>query len=127
MEFDLRFFRLACVFGFLGVAAGAFGAHALADRVTPERLDVFETAVRYQLLHAVVLLVVAAVARRWPGSAANWAGWLFVAGIVIFSGSLYLLVLLDVSMLGAITPLGGLALLAGWTNLGLSTFYKSGD
>ena len=127
MDFDLRFFRFACVFGFVGVAAGAFGAHALADRVTPERLDVFETAVRYQLVHAMVLLIVAAAVRRWPGTAAVWSGWLFVAGVIIFSGSLYLLVLLDVPVLGAVTPLGGLSLLAGWINLGLATFYRAGD
>jgi uncharacterized membrane protein YgdD (TMEM256/DUF423 family) len=99
------------VLGFLGVAAGAFGAHALEGRLTPGMHAVWETAARYQLVHAVVLLFTG-----WVGARA--ASWLFIAGIVIFSGSLYALSLSGVRVLGAITPLGGLCLLAGWLALG---------
>jgi len=96
--------------GFLGVAAGAFGAHALQGRLAPDLLSVWETAARYQLIHAIVL-----VFAGWIGARA--AGWLFLAGIVIFSGSLYALALTGTRWLGAITPLGGLCLLAGWLAL----------
>jgi len=96
--------------GFLGVAAGAFGAHALQGRLAPDLLPVWETAARYQLMHAIVL-----VFAGWIG--ARLAGRLFTAGIVIFSGSLYLLALTGTRWLGAITPLGGLCLLAGWLAL----------
>jgi len=125
MDVDLRFFRLACLFGLLGVAAGAFGAHGLRDSLPPARLETFQTAVRYQLLHVPVLLVVALAAARTSRRTLQAAGWLFTAGIVIFSGSLYLLVLLDRPVLGAITPIGGVCLLAGWLVLGLSTTARS--
>jgi uncharacterized membrane protein YgdD (TMEM256/DUF423 family) len=105
------------VFGFLAVALGAFGAHALRDRVGPEDLEIFETGVRYQMYHALALLGAAWVASRWPGGAVTAAGWLFGIGIVVFSGSLYALVLSGVRWLGAVTPLGGLSLLAGWVAL----------
>jgi uncharacterized membrane protein YgdD (TMEM256/DUF423 family) len=98
------------VLGFLGVAAGAFGAHALQGRLAPDLLAVWETAARYQLMHAVVL-----VFTGWIG--ARLAGRLFTAGIVIFSGSLYMLALTGTRWLGAVTPLGGLCLLAGWLAL----------
>jgi uncharacterized membrane protein YgdD (TMEM256/DUF423 family) len=103
----------------LAVAAGAFGAHALAGRLTPERLAVFETAVRYQMYHALALLFVGWVGRTLEASTLlTGAGWCFVAGIVLFSGSLYLLVLTDTGWLGAVTPVGGGAFLAGWALLG---------
>jgi uncharacterized membrane protein YgdD (TMEM256/DUF423 family) len=108
------------MFGFLGVAFGAFGAHALRNRLSPEMLTVFETGVRYQMYHSFAILIVAAAmghfgdARLLP-----LAGWLFTAGIVFFSGSLYLLALTDVRTLGAITPIGGLLFLAGWACLAL--------
>ena len=101
----------------LGVVLGAFGAHGLRARVTPDRLAVFETGVRYHLIHALGLLAVAWAASRWPATWVGAAGWLFVAGIVIFSGSLYLLVLTGTRWLGAITPIGGLCLIAGWAVL----------
>jgi len=101
----------------LAVGAGAFGAHALRARLAADLLDVFETGVRYQMYHALGLLAVAWAIARWPGSAAPIAGWLFVAGTVLFSGSLYLLALTGQRWLGAITPLGGLAFLAGWLAL----------
>jgi uncharacterized membrane protein YgdD (TMEM256/DUF423 family) len=111
---------LGSILGASGVALGAFGAHGLKSRVDPAMLAVFETAVRYHLTHALALLAVAWAAERWPGSPATAAGWLFVAGIVIFSGSLYLMVLTGARWLGAVTPIGGLALIAGWCALALA-------
>jgi uncharacterized membrane protein YgdD (TMEM256/DUF423 family) len=108
------FFLLGALLGASGVAAGAFGAHALKQRLSPDMLAVFETGVRYQLYHALALLVVAWAAAHWTGSAARFAGWLFVAGVVLFSGSLYALALTGVRWLGAITPFGGIAFIAGW-------------
>jgi uncharacterized membrane protein YgdD (TMEM256/DUF423 family) len=96
---EKTFLLWACIFGGLAVALGAFGAHALA------------------------LLGVAAVLVRWPhSSAAMWAGWLFVAGVVIFSGSLYVLVFSGVRWLGAVTPIGGVAMIAGWISLALAAW-----
>jgi uncharacterized membrane protein YgdD (TMEM256/DUF423 family) len=111
---DRTFLLLGAVAGFLGVAFGAFGAHALRTRLTPDMLDVFETGVRYQMYHAVALLVVALGLARVDGWAMRSAGWLFVAGIVVFSGSLYVLALSGVRGFGAVTPVGGLAFLLGW-------------
>lgn len=108
------FGSLACVLAFLAVAAGAFGAHALRSRLPDDLIGAFETGVRYQMYHALALIGVAWVMSQWPGPLANLAGWLFVAGIVLFSGSLYVLSLSGIRWLGAITPLGGLAFLAGW-------------
>jgi uncharacterized membrane protein YgdD (TMEM256/DUF423 family) len=103
--------------GFLAVAAGAFGAHALRARLTPGDLDIFETAARYQMYHALALFAAAWMLSRWPGGAAQAAGWLFLGGTIVFSGSLYLLVFTGQRWLGAVTPLGGVALLAGWLAL----------
>ena len=111
---DRVFFALGCVSGFLAVGLGAFGAHALKARLSPELLATFEVGVRYQMYHALALLAVGWAATRWPGTAANASGWLFVAGTVIFSGSLYALSLTGLRWLGAITPIGGAAFLAGW-------------
>ncbi len=102
---------------FLAVAAGAFGAHALRDRLDDSLLAVFETGVRYQMYHALALLAVAWVMDRWGGGLVAWSGWLFVAGTVVFSGSLYLLALTGQRLFGAVTPLGGVAFLAGWVAL----------
>ena len=114
---ERTFFTMGALLAGLAVAAGAFGAHALRDRVAPDMLAIFETGVRYQMYHALALLGVAWATARWPDSSAVLAGWCFVAGIVIFSGSLYVLALTGVRWLGAITPLGGLAFLAGWALL----------
>ncbi len=111
------FFALGAVSGLIGVAAGAFGAHALEGRLPADRLDVYETATRYQIYHALALLAVAWVTTRWPRGATTAAGGLFVAGTLLFSGSLYALSLTGVRWLGAITPFGGLAFLAGWACL----------
>ena len=111
---DRVFFGLGALLAFLAVAAGAFGAHAIRSRLSPDLLEVFETAARYHFFHALGLMVTAFAADRWPGPAIQLAGWLFLAGIVLFSGSLYLLSLTGLRWLGAITPFGGLAFLAGW-------------
>lgn len=115
---ERAFVALGALSAFASVAAGAFGAHALRSRLAPDLLAVFETAVRYQMFHALGLLAAAWVSTRWPGPAAAFAGWLFVAGTVVFSGSLYLLALTGVRWLGAVTPVGGVAFLAGWLALG---------
>lgn len=119
---DRLFFGLGAGSAFIAVAAGAFGAHALRARLSLELLAVFETGARYQMYHAFGLLAVAWAAARWPGALVNWAGWLFVAGTVLFSGSLYALALSGVRWLGAITPLGGVAFLAGWICLLLGSY-----
>lgn len=108
------FWILGCLLALAAVAAGAFGAHGLRARVTPEMLAVFETGARYHMYHALALLVIAIAARDRPARGWTVAGWLFVAGIVVFSGSLYLLALTGVRWLGAVTPVGGAAFLAGW-------------
>ena len=114
------FFAAGCVVGFLGVGLGAFGAHALKARLTPDALATFEIGVRYQMYHALALLAVAWACTKWPGPLANASGWLFIAGIAVFSGSLYVLVLTGAKWLGAVTPIGGLALLAGWVCLAVA-------
>ena len=111
---DRIFFVIGALSGFIGVALGAFGAHALKARLDADMLATFEVGVRYQMYHALALLAVGWACTRWPGTAVTASGWLFVAGTVIFSGSLYALSLSGIRWLGAITPLGGLALLAGW-------------
>jgi len=108
------FALLGALSGFIAVAAGAFGAHALKVRLTTELLAVFETAARYQMVHALGLIAVAWACNQWPGRATQASGWCFVAGTVLFCGSLYLLALTGVRTLGVITPLGGLLFLAGW-------------
>src|SRR6266702_3234793 len=108
---DRTFLLIGAIFGFLGVAFGAFGAHALRSRLSPEMLAVFETGVRYQMYHAFAILIVGLMLGRMGGWLISAAGWLFTAGIVLFSGSLYLLAFAGVPALGAITPVGGLAFL----------------
>ena len=117
-------FATGAIAAALGVALGAFGAHGLKARVTPDLLAIYETGVRYHLVHALGLLAVGWAADRWPGTWATLAGWLFLAGILVFSGSLYLLALTGVRWLGAITPLGGLAFIAGWLSLALAAIRK---
>jgi len=108
------FFALGSVSAFIAVALGAFAAHGLKSRLEPALLVAFETGVRYQMYHALALLAVAWACTRWPGTAVNTSGWLFVTGTVLFSGSLYALSLTGIRWLGAITPVGGIAFLAGW-------------
>jgi uncharacterized membrane protein YgdD (TMEM256/DUF423 family) len=115
------FFLLGAISGALAVALGAFGAHGLKGRLSAARLENYETAARYQMYHALALLAAFFAARQWPASALPaFAGWFFVAGSLIFCGSLYLLALTDKRRWGAVTPLGGLAFIAGWICLALS-------
>jgi uncharacterized membrane protein YgdD (TMEM256/DUF423 family) len=116
------FFILGAIAAGLAVALGAFGAHGLESRVTPERLDTFKTGVLYHMVHALALLAVGWALTQWPGGAVQWAGYLFLTGIVLFSGSLYLLVLTDTPLFGIITPFGGLAFIVGWGLLAWSVF-----
>jgi uncharacterized membrane protein YgdD (TMEM256/DUF423 family) len=112
---NAKMFLLAAgVLGFLSVALGAFGAHALKDRLGPDELARFETAVRYQFYHALALLGVSLLSRAWPELNFAPAGWCFIAGAAIFSGTLYLIDLTGIRAFGAVTPVGGLLLLAGW-------------
>jgi uncharacterized membrane protein YgdD (TMEM256/DUF423 family) len=108
---------VGAVAAFLAVTLGAFGAHGLRGRLTPDMLAVFETGVRYHLYHALALILVSLVMGRMSGWLIHAAGWCFVAGIVLFSGSLYALALSGVAILGVVTPLGGVAFLAGWACL----------
>ena len=115
---DRTFLFIGGILGFLGVAFGAFGAHALRARLSPEMLAVFETGVRYQMYHAFAVLIVAlAIGHLGDVRMLMIAGWLFCGGVVLFSGSLYALALTGVGILGAITPIGGLLFLAGWATL----------
>ena len=117
---DRIFFIIGALSAAASVGAGAFGAHALRARLEPRMFEVFETAARYQMYHAFALIAVAWVASRWPGSMTNAAGWLFVAGTLLFSGSLYAMTFTGVRALGAITPLGGGCFIAGWIALALA-------
>ena len=114
---DRLFFGVGSLSALLAVAAGAFGAHALKVRLTPDLLAVFETAVRYQLVHSLALLASAGAVSRWPMLATRLAGVFFIVGIVLFSGSLYVLTLSGLRGFGIVTPFGGVALMAGWACL----------
>ena len=108
------FFAIGALSALLAVAAGAFGAHGLRDVLEARWLETFETGARYQMVHALALLVLAVAAGRDPGGLWTVAAWLFVAGTVLFSGSLYTLSLTGARWLGAVTPFGGVCFLAGW-------------
>lgn len=123
---DRVFLMVGAVFGALSVAAGAFGAHGLKERIAPDLLEVFETGTRYQMYHALALLAVGLVLVRFQHPGVTLAGWLFVVGVVIFSGSLYVLAITGVRWLGAITPVGGLALILGWLSLAWGVFKSRG-
>ena len=105
---------IGCVMGFVSVAGGAFGAHALKARIGADMLDVFTTGTRYLMLHATVLLAVGILSDRLSGTSLNVAGGAFVVGTIIFTGSLWMLAATGTRWLGAITPIGGLTLLVGW-------------
>jgi uncharacterized membrane protein YgdD (TMEM256/DUF423 family) len=121
-------FWLRCGAGlmFLAVSLGAFAAHGLKSKLTPDMMAIFETGVRYHVYHALALLAVGLISARWPGRGVNAAGWCFVAGVLIFSGSLYALALSGERKLGAITPIGGVLFLAGWLCL-LFGGYRTAD
>jgi len=108
------FFCLGAGFALLAVAIGAFAAHALKTKLSEEMLAIFEIGARYQMYHALGLIAVAWAFSQWNSQLVLAAGWLFVAGIAIFSGSLYALSLTGIRQLGAITPIGGLAFIIGW-------------
>ncbi len=111
-------FRIGAALAAVSVAAGAFGAHALAERLSPERLETWRTASHYLLVHAVAIAALASTVRG--AGQPLWCLWLLAIGCVVFSGSLYALCLTDIRILGAITPLGGLAFIAGWIALAVT-------
>ncbi|MFM9267385.1 DUF423 domain-containing protein [Tychonema sp. BBK16] len=118
------FLATAAIFGGLSVVGGAFASHALKDKLTDRALEIFETGARYQMYHALALLLVALILSRAEQSQTFFAvaGWAFIVGTVIFSGSLYTLSLSNIKWLGAITPLGGVAYIVGWGCLGVAAF-----
>lgn len=123
-----NFFRIACLTCGLAVALGAFGAHGLKARVTPEMLAIFEVGVRYHFYHGIALMAMSlAPARLWNSPWAARASWAWIAGVAIFSGSLYLLSVTGIRWLGAITPFGGVAFLLGWAFAMLSARQLSGN
>ena len=115
---DRVWIGLAAAYGFLAVALGAFGAHALKARLSAEMLAVWRTGVEYHFYHALALLLLGIIARQTPSPLLNASGYCFALGVLLFSGSLYALALSEVRILGAVTPLGGLLFLAGWALLG---------
>ncbi|HLB47300.1 MAG TPA: DUF423 domain-containing protein [Anaerolineales bacterium] len=118
---DRLFFVLGSISGGLAVALGAFGAHGLRGRLSADLLSTFETGVRYHIYHALALIAVAYAINRWTSTGLPAvAGWLFLIGTVLFSGSLYLLAFTGQRWLGAVTPLGGVAFIAGWVCLVLA-------
>lgn len=122
MRMARTFWMVGSLLALLAVAAGAFGAHALRERLSEDLLAVFETGARYHMYHALALLAAGWAVNQWSGAYATAAGWLFIVGIVIFSGSLYVLALTGVRWLGAITPIGGAAFLVGWLCLALAAW-----
>ncbi len=114
------FLKLAAILGALAVALGAFGAHALKQKVTEATVNIFETGVRYQFYHVFALLAVGILFKEYNSKYLTWAGWSFITGMVLFSGSLYMLTYIksiekpNLNWIGAITPLGGLAFIIGW-------------
>src|ERR1041384_559964 len=124
MPKDRLFLALGAFFALAGVAMGAFGAHALSGRLTPDRLAIYETAARYQMYHAFGMMAVGLATARW-GSIASASGWSFVIGTLIFCGSLYALALGAPRWFGAITPIGGLAFMIGWGLLGWGVLQKA--
>jgi uncharacterized membrane protein YgdD (TMEM256/DUF423 family) len=112
---ERTFFLIGSLLGSLSVALGAFGAHALRDRIEASLLANYQTGVSYMFYHTLALFIVVLALTRWPGSSqAVWAGWLFLIGIVFFSGSLFVMAFTGMRWLGAITPIGGVAFIAGW-------------
>ncbi len=118
-----RLVILAAFFGMIGVGMGAFGAHALGAILTANgREATYQTAVQYHLIHTLALLFVASAIRRWPGNLARASGIFFAIGITIFSGSLYILAIFNLPIMGAVAPIGGVAFILGWLLLGLTAW-----
>jgi len=124
---DRFFFITGCLSAFVAVGGGAFGAHALRGKLTPDALNTFQTGVRYQMYHALALIVVAWAISHWPDANAAIAGWLFLAGTVLFSGSLYALSLTGIQLFGVVTPIGGLLFIAGWLYLAWIVLHARGQ
>lgn len=121
-----KFITTAAFLAALAVISGAFGAHALKEKLSPESLQIFETGVRYQFYHAFALLAVGILYKDFPGKLLQWAGTLFICGIILFSGSLYVLCgVQSMKWIGAITPFGGLCFIAGWILLGSGVSKKN--
>ncbi|MEN8218501.1 MAG: DUF423 domain-containing protein [Pseudomonadota bacterium] len=117
------FVIIGAVSGFLSVALGAFGAHGLNEKITKHFMEIYQTAVQYQMYHSLALLLVGILAIQWPDNAGlRWSGYLMIAGITLFSGSLYVLSLTGIRWLGAITPLGGIAFLVAWFLLAVAAY-----
>jgi len=124
-HFDRFIFGTGTTMAAIAVATGAFGAHVLKQHISPEMLEVFTTGSRYEMYHALALLAVAWAYRQWANPLVRLSGWFFIIGIVLFSGSLYLLALLNISWLGFITPFGGLSFLLGWLLLAVGVLRHS--
>ena len=117
---------IGAILAFLAVLAGSFGAHGLENSFTPKTKDIFEVAVRYQMYHALALFVAAWAIGRWPRNAwFPWAGWFLTIGVIIFSGSLYVLVFTQIKQWGMVTPFGGFAFLLGWLCLAIGILRKT--
>lgn len=117
------FLMTAAVLGALGVALGAFGAHGLAAVFEANgRAATYDTAVQYHLIHALALFGIGMLAERYPHRFLHWAGWFFLAGVILFSGSLYILAVFDIGIMGAVAPLGGTAMIVGWLLTGLAVW-----
>lgn len=109
-----RWVVLGCVSGFISVAMGAFGAHALSETLSAKALSVYQTAAQYQMYHSLALILLGVWSIQYPAASSTVPGWSFCSGLILFSGSLYALALTDIKILGAITPLGGLSFMVGW-------------
>jgi len=121
---DRTLFIAGSISALIAVAAGAFGAHGLKERISKDLMDVFEVAARYQMYHALALLAAAWAYSQWHNNLSSWAGWSFIGGTILFSGSLYLMSVTGLKWLGAITPLGGLLFMIGWVLLAISAWKK---
>lgn len=119
---------VAAISGLLAVVIGAFGAHGLKGRITTDLMAIFQTGVQYHFYHTLALLLVGILMLQFPQiSLLKWSGWLFIVGIVIFSGSLYALAITDIKWLGAITPIGGVAFIAGWLTMAIAIYNHIGE
>jgi len=124
-ETSRTFIIIGSIAGFLSVALGAFGAHGLKQLLSSELMAIYQTAVSYQIYHSLALILIALIFQHQQNKYIKAAGWIMLAGMLVFSGSLYLLTLTDTRWLGAITPIGGTLLLISWLLLGLGVFKKS--
>ncbi|WP_445488946.1 DUF423 domain-containing protein [Niallia sp. 03133] len=116
------FIIIGAINAFLAVALGAFGAHGLEGKISAKYLEIWKTAVTYQMFHSTGIFIIGLLMMKFPQSGLlNWSGWLMLAGIILFAGSLYVLAVTQISVLGAITPIGGVAFLTAWLLLIIAT------